>query len=37
MEEIITKKKWWMGKVAYQIWPKSFLMEMEMELVIFTE
>ena len=18
------KKKWWMGKVAYQIWPKSF-------------
>ena len=24
MEEIITKKKWWMGKVAYQIWPKSF-------------
>ena len=17
-------KKWWMGKVAYQIWPKSF-------------
>ena len=24
MEEIVTKKKWWMGKVAYQIWPKSF-------------
>ncbi len=24
MKEINRKKKWWMGKVAYQIWPKSF-------------
>lgn len=35
LRRMIMKRKWWHDKVAYQIYPKSFLIPMAMESEIF--